>query len=152
MEHYDLVIAGAGPAGLALASDLAHARLNILLLDRKADAEDVRYHSSGSFINPADWDLPPSVLHPVGRIVFSSKNQTSVKRGVFYTIKRTRLLSHLEGRARENPNLTVLYGASVKTVHLRHCAIEKISYRKDGVEVPVTANRPFRRQLGGQLA
>lgn len=139
MEHYDLVIAGAGPAGLTLASELADTRLNILLLDKKKAAEDVRYHSSGSFIDPADWNLPPSVLHPVSRIVFSSKNQVSVKRGVFYTINRTQLLSHLESKARENPNFTVLYDASVKTVHLHHSVIEQISYRKNDVDVPVTA-------------
>ncbi|MCP4197715.1 MAG: NAD(P)/FAD-dependent oxidoreductase [Proteobacteria bacterium] len=139
METYDLIIAGAGPAGLALASELAASHLKILLLDKKRDAEDVRYHSSGSFINPVDWNLPPSVLHPVSTICFSSKNRTAVKRGRFYTINRKQLLRHLENRARENPHFTVLYSSPVRQVHLNSSGITDITYKKNDAEIPVTA-------------
>ena len=139
METYDLIIAGAGPAGLALASELAGSQLKILLLDKKRDAEDVRYHSSGSFINPDDWDLPPSVLHPVSTIRFASKNRTAVKGGRFFTINRKRLLSHLENQARSNPHFTVHYSSPVRQVHLTSSGITGITYKKDNAETRVTA-------------
>ena len=58
MEKYDLIIVGAGPAGLCLTKELSDSNLKILLLDKKKNAEDVQYNTSGSFINPRKWGLP----------------------------------------------------------------------------------------------
>mgnify|MGYP006300762217 CR=1 FL=1 len=44
METHDVIIIGAGPAGLSLASELSP-KLKVLVLDKKRDAEDVQYNS-----------------------------------------------------------------------------------------------------------
>lgn len=135
---YDLVIIGAGPAGLTLARELKNSNLGILLLDKKKSARDVQYYSSGSFINPAEWGLPRSVLHPICSVNFSSRNKKASRRGFGYVIKREKLMSFLEEDARKNENLHIAYGATVKNAEFSSGGVKSLTYLKDGEEVKVS--------------
>ena len=61
----DVVIVGAGLAGLQCARLVGEAGLDVVLLDRKEDLRD-RVHTTGIFVRKSleDFDLPPSCLGP----------------------------------------------------------------------------------------
>jgi 2-polyprenyl-6-methoxyphenol hydroxylase-like FAD-dependent oxidoreductase len=42
MFQYDVIIAGAGPVGLFLASEIALAKCSVLILERAADRKGIR--------------------------------------------------------------------------------------------------------------
>ena len=70
MEHYDVVIIGAGLAGLHCASLLGKRRLAVLLVDRKESLE-ASIHTTGIFVRRTleDFDIPEDCLGPVVRHV-----------------------------------------------------------------------------------
>ena len=114
MADYDLIIVGAGPAGLCLASELADSNLKILLLDKKKNAEDVQYNTSGSFIDPEEWQLPSDILNPIDKMYFTSRNEQAIKKVRGYTINRKKLLTFFENKARQNKNFEIKYNSLVQ--------------------------------------
>ena len=70
MEHFDVVIIGAGLAGLHCARLLGKRELSVLLVDRKA-ALDVSIHTTGIFVRRTleDFDIPDDCLGPPVRHV-----------------------------------------------------------------------------------
>src|SRR6478735_4783742 len=73
MEAYDAVIAGAGPAGLAMAAPLAEAGLAVLVCERNAEIGLPVRTSGGSW--PDDLralGLPDRLWHPISRLSFES--------------------------------------------------------------------------------
>jgi digeranylgeranylglycerophospholipid reductase len=74
MEAYDVVIAGGGPAGLALAAPLAGAGLAVLVCERNAEIGVPVRTSGGSW--PSDLrrlGLPDRLWHPISRLSFRSR-------------------------------------------------------------------------------
>ncbi len=49
-------------------------------MDKKKNAEDVQYNTSGSFIKPKEWNIPNRILNPINKVYFSSKNEAVVKK------------------------------------------------------------------------
>ena len=141
MEQYDLIIIGAGPAGMCLGRELAGSKLKILILDKKKDAEDVAYNTSGSFINPKDWNLPDYIFHPIDRLYFSSKNQLIIKRGEGNNsiIDRKKLLSFMESDAKKNENLAIDYGIAINNIIEGKEGVSYIVYTKNDEEKRVSA-------------
>ena len=139
MEFFDVIIIGAGPAGLDLACELAGSSLKILILDKKRNAEDVQYDTSGSFIDPVEWDLPSSVLNPVNSVYFASKNEATIRCGRAYIIRRKKLLSFFENKAKRNSNFKIEYRAIITKINLVEKYIKNIIYLKDNVEKCVSA-------------
>ena len=139
MEYYDLIIVGAGPAGMCLARELTGSRLRILILDKKKNAEDVAYNTSGSFINPKNWNLPDYIFHPINRLYFSSKNKLIIKEENSFVIDRKKLLSFMEAAARENENLVIDYGIIINDIAGGAEGINYIVYTKNGKENRVSA-------------
>ncbi len=76
MEQYDVVIAGGGPAGLALAAPLATAGFAVLVCERNAEIGVPVRTSGGSW--PDDLrrlGLPDRLWHPIHRLSFRSRNE-----------------------------------------------------------------------------
>jgi digeranylgeranylglycerophospholipid reductase len=140
MEKYDLIIAGAGPAGLSLARELAQSNLRILVLDCKKHAGDVRYTTSGSFITPDKWNIPSDIINPMEDVTICSANQKAVKYGKACIIDRRKLLKFLESEALKNRNLRIEYSASVSDIQISNeNVLESISFRKNGVTATAKA-------------
>ena len=131
MKTYDLIIVGAGPAGLTLAERLSDSNLKILLLDKKKNAEDVQYNTSGSFIDPNEWNLPPSILNPINRCYFSSNSQHTIKKGQAFIIDRKKLLKFLETKAKKNPSLEISYNSTIEEIKTKENYIINITYTKN---------------------
>ena len=70
MEHYDVIIIGAGLAGLHCARLLGKRRLRVLLVDRK-ESLDASIHTTGIFVRRTleDFDIPEDCLGPAVRHV-----------------------------------------------------------------------------------
>ena len=70
MEHYDVVIVGAGLAGLHCARLLGRRGLGVLLVDRK-ESLDASIHTTGIFVRRTleDFDIPDDCLGPAVRHV-----------------------------------------------------------------------------------
>ena len=70
MEHYDVIIIGAGLAGLHCARLLSRRGLRLLLVDRK-DSLDASIHTTGIFVRRTleDFDIPEDCLGPAVRHV-----------------------------------------------------------------------------------
>src|SRR5882762_1448180 len=70
MEHYDVVIIGAGLAGLQCARLLGEHGLRVLLVDRK-ESLDASIHTTGIFVRRTleDFDIPEDCLGPAVRHV-----------------------------------------------------------------------------------
>ncbi len=70
MEQYDVVVIGAGLAGLHLARLLAHQGLQVLLVDRKTSLEE-RIQTTGIFVRRTleDFHIPEDCLGPAIRHV-----------------------------------------------------------------------------------
>ena len=76
MEQFDVVIAGGGPAGLALAAPLATAGFAVLVCERNAEIGVPVRTSGGSW--PDDLrrlGLPDHLWHPIHRLSFRSRHQ-----------------------------------------------------------------------------
>ena len=139
MDKYDLVIVGAGPAGLCLTKELSDSNLKILLLDKKKNAEDVQYNTSGSFINPKKWGLPHHILNPIHKVYFCSKNEIAIKKWVAYIIDRKKLLTFLETKSRCNKNLKIEYKSDIKKIDYGRKGINYLIYSKAGISKKVSA-------------
>ena len=98
MESYDLVVAGAGPAGLTLAWKSAEAGLRVIVFDKKKDAGHVAYTTSGSFIDRERWQIPDHVAHPISVFRFSSPGAALEVSSRACVLDRRRLLAELERR------------------------------------------------------
>lgn len=70
MKHYDVIIVGAGLAGLQCARLLGRQGLTVLLVDRKPSL-DTSIHTTGIFVRRTleDFDIPADCLGPVVRDV-----------------------------------------------------------------------------------
>lgn len=70
MEHYDVIIIGAGLAGLQCARVLGRHGLGVLLVDRK-DSLNTSIHTTGIFVRRTleDFDIPDDCLGPAVRHV-----------------------------------------------------------------------------------
>lgn len=63
MTHsFDVLVIGAGIAGLSIARELSKHNLNIGLLDKKSDLRHVTFYTLGSFIDLEKFGLSKNVI------------------------------------------------------------------------------------------
>ena len=75
MKHFDIVIIGAGCAGLMTAQLLAKQNLSVALLDRKKDLLDLSFLTLGSFMDIKTYGLSEKVVaSKINKGSFFSKN------------------------------------------------------------------------------
>ncbi len=80
MKHYDVVIIGAGCAGLMTAQLLAKQSLSVALLDRKKDLLDLSFLTLGSFMDINKYGLSEKVVaSKITKGSFYSKNMSVTK-------------------------------------------------------------------------
>lgn len=131
-QPYDLIIVGAGPAGLTLAHELAPTKKRILLIDKKKNHADLQYRTSGSFLDLKQWNIPAKTYQNVTHASMSTRNHSytkPLKKGV--VIVREKLLELLEKRATAHKNVTLLYSAPVVGVKKdRDGNVQHITYKK----------------------
>ncbi len=114
MKTYDVIIAGAGLAGLALAKELSGSGVSVLVLDKKSRATDAPYHSSGTFMNPAEYSIPLNFFHPINEIEFDSKNESCLKKVEnCHVLDRVKYYQWLEKEALASDNVRIRYGCRV---------------------------------------
>jgi digeranylgeranylglycerophospholipid reductase len=72
-KRYDIVIAGAGPAGLSAALTAASAGASVLVVEQNAEIGSPTRTSGGSFLREMlDLEIPASLLHPITKVRFLS--------------------------------------------------------------------------------
>lgn len=81
MKNFDVVIIGAGCAGLMTAQLLAKQNLSVALLDRKKDLLDLSFLTLGSFMDIKKYGLSEKVIaSKINKGSFYSKNLSVTKR------------------------------------------------------------------------
>jgi digeranylgeranylglycerophospholipid reductase len=74
----DVIIAGAGPAGLSAAEVLAGHRLSVTVLEQNHEIGSPIRTSGGSFIDEMDaLGIPARLYHPISRVRFLSPNNSA---------------------------------------------------------------------------
>ncbi len=138
MKRYDLVVAGAGPAGLTLAWKAAEHGVRVLVFDRKRDAGHIAYTTSASYIDLKRWGLPDEIAHPISRIHLASPGASIESSTRACVLRRRQLLAELEKRCLGN-EVDIRYGTyardidvrdeSIRCVHLSDTsAVEGVAY------------------------
>jgi digeranylgeranylglycerophospholipid reductase len=76
MKHYDVVVIGAGPAGLCAGISAATAGGSVLVIDRRSEIGSPVRTSGGSWISEMkELGVPDSLYHPIDRVTFRSTNE-----------------------------------------------------------------------------
>jgi digeranylgeranylglycerophospholipid reductase len=77
--HFDIAIAGGGPAGLSAAYSAASAGASVLLVEQGSEIGSPTRTSGGSFARELlDLDIPHTYLHSIMRIRFVSPHRSAV--------------------------------------------------------------------------
>ncbi|MCE3295882.1 MAG: DNA-binding protein [Crocinitomicaceae bacterium] len=114
MENYDVIIVGAGSAGLMSARELGRMGHKVLLLDRKTDLFSFSFNTLGSFIRLEDFDLSQDVVaREIGVIRMYSRR---FERKFTYPVKiLNKKKVHLElYNALDTNNVKTLTGVYIK--------------------------------------
>ncbi len=125
MDTYDLVVAGAGPAGLTLAWKASEQGVRVLLFDRKKNAGHVSYTTSASYIDLKRWALPDEIAHPITTIHFSSPGAAIRSSTRACVLRRRQLLAELEKRCLGN-GVEIRYGTYARDIDVRDEAIRNV--------------------------
>ncbi|CAL2063270.1 NAD(P)/FAD-dependent oxidoreductase [Tenacibaculum sp. 190524A05c] len=90
--NYDVVIIGAGTAGLMLSRELGKQKINTLVLDRKKDLLNFTFNTLGSFINLEEFDLTENVVaQEINSAILYSKNFKRKLTGSAYVLDKKKL-------------------------------------------------------------
>jgi geranylgeranyl reductase family protein len=139
---YDVIVAGAGPAGSSTALRLAKAGRRVLLLDK---AKFPRVKPCGGGVTAramaqAPCDLSPVVERQVGRVRFSFRLEPGFDyeypETLVYMTQRQKLDAYLASQA-----------AAAGAVFDDDCALAGVRQRADGVEVEMASGATLRAKV-----
>jgi digeranylgeranylglycerophospholipid reductase len=125
METYDLVVSGAGPAGLTLAWKAAEQGVRVFVFDRKKNAGHVAYTTSASYIDLKRWALTDEIAHPISRILFSSPGASIEASTRACVLRRRELLAELEQRCLAK-GVEIGYGVYAKNIDVQEESIRGV--------------------------
>ena len=126
MTSFDLVVAGAGPAGLTLAWKAASYGLGVFLFDRKKNADHVAYTTSASFIDLKRWQLSDNIAHPISNIHLAFDGTGVDVPADAWVLNRRLLLAELEKKCVSN-GVSIAYDTSAKSVEVRNDEIGSVT-------------------------
>lgn len=94
--NYDVVIVGAGTAGLMLSRELGKKKVKTLVLDRRKDLLNFTFNTLGSFINLDDFNLTENVVaQEISTAVLHSRKFKRKLTGSAYILDKKKLHEEL---------------------------------------------------------
>ena len=137
-EKFDVVIIGAGTAGLMLARELGKYKCKTLILDRKKDLLNFSFKTLGSFINLDDFDLSENIVaQPIKKITIHSKRvKSQIKHDLYILDKEILHKEILESL--DDQFVTIKTGVHITNI-LEEESEEKYSYVLDKKGVKYSA-------------
>lgn len=136
-KPYDLVVAGAGPAGLTLAWKAAERDLRVLVFDRKKHVGHVAYTTSASYIDLKQWGLPDEIAHPISRLHFASPGASFERSTTACVLRRRRLLAEIEKRCLSG-SVEIRYGTYARHVDVGDGSVRRVRLSDDSTVEGVT--------------
>lgn len=116
MDNFDVVIVGAGAAGLILARELGKLKHKTLLVDRKDNLLEFSFNTLGSFINLKDFDLSEEVVaQKIEKAVFHSRHFTRSVKGNAYILDKKKLHEEILNSI-DTTYVTIQTGVSIKSI------------------------------------
>jgi digeranylgeranylglycerophospholipid reductase len=110
---YDVLIIGAGCAGLESAKLLGNAGIKVLLVDRKADILDLPFKTLGSFIDLDEFGLSRDVVATdINKATIYSKHFKCAGYGSAYILDKVKLHSELLEKINKQ-NVTLLLSTTI---------------------------------------
>ncbi|WP_405565914.1 lycopene cyclase family protein [Polaribacter sp. Asnod6-C07] len=117
MKKFDVVIVGAGTAGILLARELGKLKKKTLVLDRKKNLLEFSFNTLGSFINLEKFELSKDVVaQDVKTICFHSKNVTRKLKTDLYVLDKKKVHKEIISSVDEN-YVTFLTGVNIKNIN-----------------------------------
>ncbi|MBI4003528.1 MAG: NAD(P)/FAD-dependent oxidoreductase [Candidatus Omnitrophica bacterium] len=126
MTRTDLLIVGAGPAGLTLAWKAAEKGLRVTVIDKKKSADQAAYLTSASFINLREWGIPDEIAQPIDTLHLASRNAFVTVHGLGQMINRRKLLAFLAQQA-ERRGAQLWFQSTVTDVRIEREGIQRIT-------------------------
>jgi len=126
MTRVDLVVVGAGPAGLTLAWKAAEKGLRVAVIDKKKTADHVAYLTSASFMDLREWGIPEAITQPIEAFHLASRDAVVTVPGSCRVINRRRLLAFLAEQAQRH-GAQLLFESMVTDVALERGRIQRVT-------------------------
>jgi digeranylgeranylglycerophospholipid reductase len=134
VNSYDVVIIGAGIAGLFLARELGKSSLKICLIDSKADPANVTFYTLGSFIDLDRYGISNQVIAAeISEGHFHSKHIHFQKKGKGYILNKKRLYQEILDKI-DRSNVEIRRSTHIKGVNLNSSGeVDYVTDEKGGI-------------------
>lgn len=116
MNKYDVVIVGAGTAGILLARELGKLKIKTLVLERKNNLLEFSFNTLGSFIDLEKFQLSENVVaQKINKIVIHSKNLKRKIASKLYVLDKKKVHEEILNAVDAN-FVTFLTGIHIKDI------------------------------------
>lgn len=126
MEYFDVIIIGAGPAGLKCAETLGNSKLKVLLLEKNSK---IGPKTCGGLmttigIKYLKGDIEEEKFNSVFMNSVSTKNKIDVKKFPLYTISREKLGQFQFKKVKKIQNITIRENSLVKKIKKNYVVVD----------------------------